>query len=219
MNDPTTETWSSGALLQVARGQRRIIRLILLGLIVGIGLAVFVAPSIRTERDSRDFMTLCRWIGLGFGLVQLYYVLQLATAMRSSVPWLYCLLGFVPVVAVFSLLVLNQNATKVLQANGIRVGFLGANLADFGTETLNNPTFGPDDCGLCGSYLKDTDEMPTCPKCRINVCDSCSKRQRVSAGLVESFLVTCPKCGTELVEGRAKTSGEPAAEEFDDEDT
>lgn len=220
MNDPNAVTWSSGALLQVARGQRRILGLILLGLIVGVGLGVVVLPSIKTERDAQDFMTLIRWVGLGFGLVQLFFVLQLARALRSSAPWLYCLLAFVPVVALFSLLVLNQSATKVLQANGIRVGFMGANLADFGAAASGPPTFGPDECGLCGRNLKDADEVLECGKCRIDVCHSCAVQKRVSAGMVESYTVSCPKCGTELsaVRNNPAAVNEPEAEDFDKEE-
>lgn len=212
VNEQNAENWSRSELLEVARGQRRIIRLILFGLALALGYGVFMAFAVVSERDAQEAAVGARWLSVGFGIVQLVNVWRLAMALRSSVPWLYCVLGFVPVVAVFSLLVLNQNATKVLQTNGIRVGFLGANLADFGKLS-----FGPDECGLCGRNLKNEDEVLECGKCRIDVCHSCAVQKRQSAGMVESFSVTCPKCGTELSEVRNNPAAadEPEAEDFD----
>lgn len=214
MSNPELTNWSSGALLKVARGQRRVLQLILLGLLVGIVFGFMAATG-------ADLVFLAPWVGLGFGLVQLSNLWRLAEALRSPVPWVYCLLaivlGIIPILGLMPLLVLNQSATKVLQANGIRVGFLGANLADFGAAASGPPSFGPDECSLCGKYLKNADEVLECRKCRLNVCDSCAVRKRESAGMVESFTVTCPKCSTELSEVRRKTAPveEPAAEDFD----
>jgi len=209
VNDPEAETWSSGALLQVARGQRRIIWLIAIGMTLGVvlgiasaflGLAVFLLAPL---------------IGLGLGIVQLNNVRRLAAALRSSMPWAYALLGFVlsfvPFLWLLLLLFLNQRATNVLKANGIKVGFMGAKLADFGEVS-----FGPDECNVCGKYLKNADERLECPKCRVGICDSCAVQTRVGGGMVESFSVTCPKCKAELVETRTKEA--PAEEDFDEEE-
>lgn len=214
MAGTNVESWSSGTLFRVARGQRRILLIILLGLVVAVLYGVAVSSSVKSERDAQDAVLLGRLIGFGFGLVQLYFVWQLANALRSGAPWLYCVLGFVPIVALFSLFYLNQKATKVLQANGIRVGFLGADLASFGTVS-----FGPDECNLCGKYLKHADQVMECRKCDINVCESCADRTRESAGMIESFTLTCPKCENKLseVRGQAAVVEEPAAEDFGDE--
>lgn len=212
MSGANVETWSSGALLKVARGQRRIILLLLINISVGITFGLLLLIG------DRELFSLVPYIGLGLGIIQLSNVWRLADALRSSVPWLYSLLGFalsfVPFLLLLLLLFLNQNATKVLRANGIRVGFLGADLASFGTVS-----FGPDECSLCGKYLKHADQVMECRKCDINVCESCADRTRESAGMIESFTLNCPKCKNKLseVRGQAAVIEEPAAEDFGDE--
>jgi len=210
VSDPNAESWSQGALLQLARSQRRILWVIVVGLLVMIPLGFLGATA--SPRDMEVVINISRLVGVGFGIVQLYAVWQLATALRSSVPWLYCVLAFVPCVWLFSLLFLNQNATRVLKANSIKVGFMGANLADFGTSV----SFAPDECNACGKSLMTVGEVLECPKCRVNICDSCAVQTRVGGGMVESFSVTCPKCKAELVETRTKEA--PAEEDFDEEE-
>lgn len=212
MSNPSEETWSKGELLQVARGQRRILWLILISLLVSIPIGLMIATA--SAREFNDVMTIARFVGLGFGVVQLFAVLRLAKALRSTVPFFFCLLAFVPVISLFSLLYLNQNATKVLKAAGINVGFMGARMADF--EKL---AFSSDECNVCGKSSKAADEVLKCPKCQVQICDSCAVRTRESAGMVESFAITCPRCQTALIEDRTKSAAaeEPEADDFDDE--
>jgi len=209
VSDANEETWSSGALREVARGQRRVLWLILIGLLVSVPPVILVGRA--SPREFDEAMNLAGLVSLGFAAAQLYALWTLSKALRSSAPWLYCLLAFVPCISMLSLLYLNQSATNLLKANGIKVGFMGASLADFGQVS-----FGPDECHVCGKYLKNADERLECPKCRINICDSCAVQTRVGGGMVESFTVTCPKCKAELVETRTKDA--PAEEDFDDEE-
>ena len=64
---------------------------------------------------------------------QLYSVYKLAKALEmssgASSGWLVAM--FIPLVSLICLLVLNSRATKVLKQAGIRVGLMGAKVADF----------------------------------------------------------------------------------------
>ena len=45
------------------------------------------------------------------------------------------LLALIPCIGLITLLIINSKATSILRRNGIRVGFLGANLADLARDT------------------------------------------------------------------------------------
>jgi hypothetical protein len=63
-------------------------------------------------------------------LVQSYFFYKLAGALRSSIPWAYIFLAFVPLVSLIVLLNMNAKATFLLRQNGVRVGLMGAKMAD-----------------------------------------------------------------------------------------
>jgi len=64
------------------------------------------------------------------GLIGLVFVYQLASALKSSVAWLFALLMIIPAVNTIILLVLNSKATKALRSAHVRVGWLGAISSD-----------------------------------------------------------------------------------------
>jgi hypothetical protein len=107
---PTTNevVWSREELLEIATRQKQILLLILLSL-----LTLFI-PYAR-------FLV---------GFVQIYFIYKYARALRSSMAWVYIILAFIPLAGLLGLLHLNSKGTKALQANGIRVGLMGAGSAD-----------------------------------------------------------------------------------------
>ena len=104
----TESGWTPEEIVEVAYRQKRIIWLILIG---------FVALVIPFS-----------FIVIGF--IQLHFIFKLAQAVRSSAAWAYIILGFIPVVGMIALLHLSSKATKILQANGVKVGLMGAKSSD-----------------------------------------------------------------------------------------
>lgn len=109
MNKATQEHWTKQDIVEVAKYQRNILWMFLIAL-----LAMFI-----------PFATIVT------GIIQIYFIYKLATALRSSAAWIYIILTFIPLVGLIALLVINNKATKKLQQNGIRVGLMGARMADF----------------------------------------------------------------------------------------
>ncbi|MFH0907610.1 MAG: DUF4339 domain-containing protein [bacterium] len=64
-------------------------------------------------------------------VIGIYFIFKLAAALRSTAAWLYVVAAFVPLVGLLTLLHLVVSATKILRAHGIRVGIMGAKMADF----------------------------------------------------------------------------------------
>lgn len=65
------------------------------------------------------------------GLVSTVFVFLLATKVYSTgVGVLLAVLTLIPCVGLIVLLIINSKATSTLQLNGVRVGLLGANMAD-----------------------------------------------------------------------------------------
>jgi hypothetical protein len=60
------------------------------------------------------------------GLISIYFIYKLATAVKSSLAWLYIILGFLPLIGLLALLHLNAKATRALRAKGLEVGLMGA---------------------------------------------------------------------------------------------
>ena len=65
------------------------------------------------------------------GIIMVYFIYMLAVAVRSSYAWVYAILAFIPLLSLIGLLHINSKATKVLQANGLRVGLMGTRMEDF----------------------------------------------------------------------------------------
>lgn len=108
MNQATQE-WTKANLVDVAKWQKNILWMILISFV-----AMFIPfASIVT------------------GIIQIYFIYKLAAAIRSSAAWLYIILAFIPLISLLALLHINQKATKKLQANGVKVGLMGARMADF----------------------------------------------------------------------------------------
>ena len=68
--------------------------------------------------------------GLITGIIMIVFVYRFASAMKWPVAWLWAILSFLPLINLLILVTLNGRATKLLRANGIRVGLMGANKSD-----------------------------------------------------------------------------------------
>lgn len=115
-----TITSSVERVLEVAKQQKRLIWLIVLGIILAT-LFVFMVPL-----SSGSAL----WILLSLILriISAYLVFKIGRAMEISTLWLVItiVLLFVPYIDLLPLLYMNSKATKFLRAAGVQVGLMGA---------------------------------------------------------------------------------------------
>jgi hypothetical protein len=120
-------TGSMRELYNVARYQRAVLLVQILG---GVA-SVLIAPSVTPP------IALLLNLGLLLiGLASTVFVFLLATNVYSTAVGVVCgLLALIPCIGLITLLIINSKATGILRQNGIRVGFLGANLAELARDT------------------------------------------------------------------------------------
>lgn len=109
MRKKPQDPWTKPELLEVAKYQAYIQWLVLASLV-----AMFI-----------PYATILT------GIIGLFFIYKLASALRSTVAWLYIIAGFMPLIGLLALLDLVQKASKVLKANGISIGIMGARMNDF----------------------------------------------------------------------------------------
>jgi hypothetical protein len=109
MSRATQTKWTESDLIEVAKCQKHIIWLIL----ISIPAMFFPGATIVT------------------GIIGAYFIYKLAVAVRSSSAWVYIILSLFPIIGLLGLLHISRKATKTLQEHGIRVGLMGARMADF----------------------------------------------------------------------------------------
>lgn len=108
-------------LLQVARYQKGILLCILAGIFGGV---VQVTVSGPLHFFAVGVQVLISLASAVFAVLLAKTVYNVAGAVVCAV------LTFVPCVGLLALLIINHKATRVLQNGGVKVGLLGANLAD-----------------------------------------------------------------------------------------
>lgn len=109
MRKKPQDPWAKAELLDVAKYQSYIQWLVLASLV-----AMFI-----------PYATILT------GIIGLFFIYKLASALRSKVAWLYIIASFMPLIGLLALLDLVQRASKVLKANGIKIGIMGAKMNDF----------------------------------------------------------------------------------------
>lgn len=102
-------TFSSRELIDIAKNQKNILWLILIGLILP-----FISP----------------YLVLISSVIQAVFVYNLAVSIKTKLAWVYCFLMFVPLIGLIALLVINGEATSILKKNGVSVGLMGAQALD-----------------------------------------------------------------------------------------
>lgn len=81
---------------------------------------------------SAQNQALATLILFGVGIFQIYALFSLASAIRSSALRIVLLIVglFIPLVNLLMLLSINNEASKILKASGVKVGLMGANPDD-----------------------------------------------------------------------------------------
>ena len=63
-------------------------------------------------------------------IFQVFYIYKLAVAVRSSFAWGYIILSFLPLISLLALLSVNGKASRILKANGVKIGLMGVAKSD-----------------------------------------------------------------------------------------
>jgi hypothetical protein len=105
-------------------------RAIIFCLLANIG---FWITSISLQGQANPALTtILMIVFFAVGLAQLVFIVLLATEVYNvAIGVVLGLFSFFPCLGLLILLMVNQKSTKTLQANGVRVGFLGADLSQF----------------------------------------------------------------------------------------
>ena len=118
--DSKEMAYSKGEIIQIARKQK-ILCWLLLGLLIG-----FLLKSTFIERDILSIFQ--------FLLIIIAY--QLLVALRTKWPFIYLIGMIVPEVSVIITLYLNLLSAKILKANKINVGLMGAKNIPLDEQTV-----------------------------------------------------------------------------------
>jgi len=116
-------------LLQIAKSQKTIIRLILLNLLLILCLVVPVIMLGPESKSAALIILLGRYTMLLVNIIAVVFIYLLAKALHKTA-WVYALAAFLPCIGLITLLLVNHYATQTLRANGVRVGLLGARQGD-----------------------------------------------------------------------------------------
>lgn len=142
---------SMRALAEIARWHRYVIWMILLQ-IIGT-MAMYIASAGIQQQHTKPSALVAMAILLTLVLIivtvvlSIYGVYKLALAL-SKTGILYAILMLIPYVALFTLLYLSSTATHTLQANGIKVGVMGASQAE--VDRAASQISGQDDSAASG---------------------------------------------------------------------
>lgn len=126
--------WGIDELIEIARWQRFIIWMVLLQVAT---VAVTVVTLLGSSPNGAQLGLAYQVFALGslvlrivVVVLSMYGIYKLAAALRNSYPLLCTVAMFIPLLSLVVLLVLSNNATKLLQMGGIRVGVMGADQSD-----------------------------------------------------------------------------------------
>ena len=140
-------------LTAVAKRQRGLIWIILLGIVANIG--AFASSGVSP-------MLAVAGLGLYllFQLAGLVQILRLAASLQTSIflRIAYIVLLFIPLINLLVLLTVNGQANSVLKAAGVRVGLVGVPQSEFAKLTRGN-------CRGCGYDRSGLELLQGCPEC------------------------------------------------------
>ena len=115
-------SFTNAQIAMIARSQKRILWLLLIGLVVLFG--GFALPAVPTVIGLL-YLTI-----LSIGLIAAWLIYRLATVMEEPGRWIYVVCAFIPYVSTVTMLILNVRATSALRKHGLRVGLMGVSRAD-----------------------------------------------------------------------------------------
>lgn len=126
---PTGPTGPGSGGKEKVRAVAKAQRLVLLSLLAGIGLNI-ASYAIGGLSPIIQFAFL--FLALAVIGFMVYAMYNLASQLNSTgIAILYAVLMIVPCVSLIMLLVVNQQATGFLTANGVKVGLMGADMNQF----------------------------------------------------------------------------------------
>ncbi|MHB1000637.1 MAG: hypothetical protein ACYC27_15460 [Armatimonadota bacterium] len=132
LDQQASAQWSIEDLFKIAKWQKSIIRLILLQILASVGL-VMLEGILESEKSGLSieiiYLAIIIFIII-IAILLIRSVYYLVVSLRKSTPILYALAMLFSCVSLIILLILNNEASNVLRANGINVGIMGVNKID-----------------------------------------------------------------------------------------
>ena len=120
--------YKTADIRDIAKWQKYILILILAAIVIS--LVKVSGRFILVPDGAKDlpvwFTVVIYSIGIPLSIVTAVCTFGLATHVASGTAWLYAILSFIPLLGLIALLVLNQKATTVLRAKGLRAGLMRA---------------------------------------------------------------------------------------------
>jgi len=111
-------------LRDVARRQRKVL------LAVGLNFLVNIIAAAANASESAPLILGMAVLAIGVAIFSMVAMFQLANRVYGMGAAIVCtILMLVPCISLITLLVVNQKATSILQAAGVKVGLLGADPA------------------------------------------------------------------------------------------
>lgn len=117
-------------LREIAEAQVFLMQILLVAIIGG--LAIQFAPGYLPENLRRFALFVGLSVQLIFSALQSFAMFRLGKAVYSMVGAIgMAVVSFIPCLGLLFMLIANQTATKLLTRDGIKVGFMGADLKQF----------------------------------------------------------------------------------------
>lgn len=120
--------WMPAAVVEVGKWQKYLIWLILFQVI---SIVLFFALGAGAKGIGVDAIGLLLMVArVVLTAFSLYCVYQMAKSLRKGAAIIYTLGMFLPFISLLVLAHLSAEATRILQANGVHVGIMGADQSD-----------------------------------------------------------------------------------------
>jgi hypothetical protein len=107
-------------LRRVAKRQQRVLYVLLAQIVI-----YFLLLSFQAADAMRGILGVAFLVLAVFGIVAVFLLAK--EVMHIAIAVICTLLMFVPCISLLVLMVVNGRATKLLQKNGLKVGFMGVN--------------------------------------------------------------------------------------------
>lgn len=120
------------SVMAVGLAQRRLMWAILGAILLSMSIVMGSAIAANSPLGQNLTLGLFVVVRIGFVVFMMICIYQMAAALGAGqvTRILYVIGMLIPLINLIILIVVNQGATKMLKSHGIRVGFMGAKVAD-----------------------------------------------------------------------------------------
>jgi hypothetical protein len=170
---PAKELADKQTLIKIAKGQKGVLTLIAVVLLINVGISLAAKSADREVANSPQFTIAVAIVLVLASLVAGIYTYRLAAAVGAGLPWLWTLLASLLCVGVLPMALLSARATRVLKSSGLKVGLLG--ISDDDIKQLGNPA----------AQITQRAKAFECPECG----------HQITVSWVDGDVKRCASCG------------------------